>query len=107
VFALRASPAVAVCGPAKIFLTSKFSYLLFSNPTHKLDLGLQIGGRLLIATHQDQSNYPANQQQLLGVAVPFTSLIKLCKVLARNHLAEPNQHVLTFLHPILICRLTY
>jgi hypothetical protein len=45
----------------------------------KLKLGLHIGGRLLIATHLDQSNYLANQQQvlgfvvyLLGFAVPFT-----------------------------------
>jgi hypothetical protein len=26
-----------VCDLAKIFLTSKFSYLLFCNPTHKTD----------------------------------------------------------------------
>ncbi len=26
---------VVVCDPAKIFLTSKFSYLLFCNPAHK------------------------------------------------------------------------
>jgi hypothetical protein len=31
-----------VCEPAKIFLTSKFSYLLFYDPTHKT--GVQIGG---------------------------------------------------------------
>ncbi len=44
-----------VCDLAKIFPTSKFSYLLFSNPTCKLLLGLQIGGRLLIANHLGQS----------------------------------------------------
>jgi hypothetical protein len=27
--------------------------------------------------------------------------------LGQNHFAEPNQHVLTFLHPILIWRATY
>ncbi len=32
-------------------------------PSIKLKLGLQVGGRLLIATHLDQSNYPANQKQ--------------------------------------------
>jgi hypothetical protein len=42
----------------------------------KLKLGLQIGGKLLIATHQDQSNYLANQQLVLGFAVPFTILSK-------------------------------
>jgi hypothetical protein len=97
----------SVCDPAKIFLTSKFSCLLFPTPTIKLKLGLQMGGRLQITTHLDQANYLANQQQLL-FAVPFTSLSKQCKNPGpKNHFAEPNWHVLTFLHPILICRVTY
>jgi hypothetical protein len=29
----------SVCDPAKIILTSKFSYSLFSNPTHKTKIG--------------------------------------------------------------------
>jgi len=33
-----------------------------------------------MATHLDQSNYLANQQQVLGFAVPFTSLSKLCQI---------------------------
>jgi hypothetical protein len=28
-------------------------------------------------------------------------------MLGKNHFAKPNQHVLTSLHPILICRVTY
>ncbi len=36
--------------PAKIFLTSKFSYLLFPNPSHKTKIGNAIDERLLIAT---------------------------------------------------------
>jgi hypothetical protein len=48
--------------PAKIFLASKFSYYSFPTPPIKLKLGLQTGGRLLITTHLDQSNYLANQQ---------------------------------------------
>jgi hypothetical protein len=35
--------------------------------------------RLLIATHLDQSNHLANQQQLLHFAMPFSSINKLCK----------------------------
>jgi hypothetical protein len=27
-------------------------------------------------------------------------------MLGQNHFSEPNQHVLTFLHPILVCRIT-
>jgi hypothetical protein len=37
-FHLRASPAVlSICDPAKIFLTFKFSYLLFGNPRDKIE----------------------------------------------------------------------
>jgi hypothetical protein len=49
------------------------------NPTHKTKTGTEIGGRLLKATHVDQSNYPANQQQVLGFAVPITSVRKMGK----------------------------
>ncbi len=53
-----------VCDWPKMFLTSKFSYLLFSTPPIKLKLGLQqIGERLLIATHLDKSNYLANHEK--------------------------------------------
>ncbi len=51
----------------------------FPTPPIKLKLGLQIGGRLLIATHLDQSNFLANQQQVIGFAVPVTSPSILCK----------------------------
>jgi hypothetical protein len=40
----------------------------------KLKLGVQMGGRLLTATHLEQSNYLANQQQVSGFSMPFTSL---------------------------------
>jgi hypothetical protein len=70
----------SVCDPAKMFLTSKFnSYLLFSNPAHKTELGLRTGGRLLIVTYLDQSKYVANQQQVSSFAVPSTSLCIMCK----------------------------
>jgi hypothetical protein len=46
----------------------------------KLKLGLQIGERLVTAAHLDQSKYLANQQQVLGFAVPFTGLSKLGKI---------------------------
>jgi hypothetical protein len=57
----RASPVVLSMWPCKIFLTFKFSNLLFSNPSHKTKTGTAIDGRLLVATHLDQSNYLANQ----------------------------------------------
>jgi hypothetical protein len=40
----------------------------------------------------------------LGFVVPFTSFRKLYKTLGQNHFDELNCHILTFLHPILICR---
>jgi hypothetical protein len=56
------------------------SYLIFfSTLPIKLKLGLQKMGILLIANHLDQSNHLANQQQVLGFAVPFASLRILCK----------------------------
>jgi hypothetical protein len=39
-FVLRASPAVLnMCAHAKIFFASKFSYVLFCNPTNKTETG--------------------------------------------------------------------
>jgi len=32
---------------------------------------------------------------MLGCALPFTTLSKLCKMLGQNHFAEPDRHVLT------------
>ncbi len=54
----------SVCGPAKLFFSHpSFSYLLFSNSTHKTEIGTANRWRLVIATHLYQSNYPANQKQ--------------------------------------------
>jgi hypothetical protein len=39
---------------AKIFLTSKFSFLFLSHCTHKIKTATANGERLLIATHLDQ-----------------------------------------------------
>jgi hypothetical protein len=51
----------------------------------------------------DPSNHLVNQQQLLSFAMPFASLNIPWKNAEQNHFAELNRHVLTFLHPILIC----
>jgi hypothetical protein len=37
---VRASPAVLSIWPEKIFFASKFSYVLFCNPTHKTETGI-------------------------------------------------------------------
>jgi hypothetical protein len=46
-------------------------------------------------------------EMLLDFAMPFTSLSKLYKNEGQNHFADPNGHVLTFVHPILIFQATY
>jgi hypothetical protein len=67
----------SVHGLKTALLTSKILYnFTLTSPT-KLKPGVQ-NGRLLIATHLDQSNHLANQQQVLGFAVPFASLSILC-----------------------------
>jgi hypothetical protein len=94
------------------FSQSKISYLLFPNLTHKTEIGTRKGGRLLIAIHLHQSNHLANQQQVLGFAMPFASLNILCKntghakLVGQNYFAEANQHCLTFLHRKLFVQCT-
>jgi len=53
----------SICNPAKIFLTSKFGYFLFSTSPIQLKLRLQIRERLLIANHLDQSSWLTNEKQ--------------------------------------------
>jgi hypothetical protein len=49
----------------------------FPTPPIKLKLGLQIGGRLLMATHLDQWNYLANQKQGAVNKYDLTVFIRL------------------------------
>jgi hypothetical protein len=92
-FFSRASSAVL----GKMTLHKYFSHpslVIYSFPTppRKPNLGLQIGGRLLIAAHLEQSNNLANQQQVLDFAMPFTSLSIMSKTQGQN------LYVFTFLH---------
>jgi hypothetical protein len=59
---LSASPPTLSLWPCKIIsrvLITNF----FPTPPIKLKLGLQVGSRLLISTHLDQSNYLTNRKQ--------------------------------------------
>jgi len=109
------------CDDAKIFLTSEFSFLLFSNPTYKTKTGTAYRWettnskppgpiRVLGQSETGSSSLLHNREESslagLGFAVPFTRLSKLAKMLGQNHFAQPNWHVFIFLHPILICRLS-
>jgi hypothetical protein len=91
--------------PAKVFFPSKFSYLLFSNPTHKkLRRGQQIGAGRLIANYLDRSLWWASQKQWVPiksyllhsflevhtVAVAFPSHRKLWTKLAYFNFSSSN-----------------
>ncbi len=106
----------SVCDPANLFLKSKFSYLPFlfpTTPTIKLKLDYKYRGRLLIAKHHD---WPIRNREQQSYHIYYNLLqhVGLCCALAlancekkwvQNHFSGPNQHVLTFLHLILICRI--
>ncbi len=73
-------PTLSLCDPWNIFLTSKVQILTyFPTPPIKLKLRVQAAGRLLRATHLDQSNYLTNQKQVVvnryGVTV-FNTLFQ-------------------------------
>jgi hypothetical protein len=60
---LRAFPTVLSMWPYQnISHIQVLVFSFFPTPPIKLKLGLQMSGRLLIATHLDQSNYLPNQQ---------------------------------------------
>ncbi len=84
-FVLEQLHPFSLCGIASIFLTYKISYLLFLNLNHQTKMKTAKGERLLIATHLDQSNNLANQQQVLGFAMPFASL----RILSKNAGPKP------------------
>ncbi len=120
IVALEQLQQCSVCDPTKILLTSKLSYLLSSTLPIKFKLILQIGGRLLIAneppvptTAIGQSETGSSSQIIFYLLLFGRCTIFLCllpasengaKLLHPTHCAQPNQHVLTLLHPILMCR---
>jgi hypothetical protein len=60
-------------------------------PKITIELTLKMGGRVLIATHLDQSNYLANQQhrcEALLCHLPASA--KCTEMLGQNHFAAPN-----------------
>ncbi len=112
----------SICDPTKIFLTSKFSCLLFSNPTHKTEMGTANRWELLIANHLDQSLWLANQKrgkpvisyllyssrQVHVFAALFNSLNKLSKYAGEKPFswAKPTYDDFSSSN-FLICRVRY
>jgi hypothetical protein len=112
----------SVCYPAKIFLTSKFSYLLFlAIPVIRLKGGLQIVGTTnckpagpIIIISQSKTGHSTQIILITLFSSRCTTLLCFLPVSAnwanvqeKNHFPEPNLHMLTFLHLIFMCRVTY
>jgi hypothetical protein len=92
---------------ANYFLHPSLVIYFFATPAIKLKLGLQIGGRLLITNHLNQSLWLANQKTGNSSQIIFITLFchrytELClcllpalancaKMLGQNHFAEPNR----------------
>jgi hypothetical protein len=93
----------------------------FATPPIKLKQGQQIAGGLLITNHLDQSLWWANQKhwaavrsyllhsflQVHSAAEPFTSHGNVINYAEPKPLSWVNLHMLDFLHPFLLCRITY
>jgi hypothetical protein len=99
-FALRAHSMWLI---KKMFLTSKFSYLItffFSNPTHKTKTGITN------RWETSNSNPPGLEQSNYLAGVIRLLLLCLCAKIVKTIFLrkQTNQHVLTFLHSILVCR---
>jgi hypothetical protein len=101
-------------GAQYVTLQKYLSYLSlviysFPIPPIKPELGLQIGGRLLMAIQLDQSNYLAyQQQQVLGIAAPFTSISILCKNAGRlNPFCRAKPRGFEFFSSNFLVQITY
>ncbi len=90
------------------------------HPLVKLKLGLQIGARLLLVNHLAHQSEDIGSSGYIIFATLFSGKCRdlLCvpllpastncaKLLGQNSCGEPNQHVLTSLHPILTGMVTY
>jgi hypothetical protein len=109
----------------KDFFTSKFSSLLLCNTAYikpqKQKLGQYSAEGLLIANHLDQLLWWANERhsetltrsQIIfiyytlcaGAHIIAAPILPVSHRKLRDY-AESNRHVFTFLHPILVCRIT-
>ncbi len=111
---IRVSPVDAQYATIqKYFSHPSLVIYFFPTPPIKRKLGLYIGSETTnskpIRNREQQSDhiYYTLLWLVLDLTVPFSSHNKLCKTLGQYHFVEPNRHVLAFLHPILICRITY
>jgi len=119
--AFRASPAVLSMWLRKYFSHPSLVMYSFATPPLKLKRGQQIAGGLLITHHLDQSLWWANQKhwvavtsyllysflQVQNAAEPLPATASWATMLSQNQFPQLNRHMLNFLYPFVLCRITY
>jgi hypothetical protein len=120
--AFRASQRCSVCDRAKIFHRSKFSYLFLWYPPYKTQIVTGNGwettnskppGPIIIfgqSENKDQHSthiYYIPSWQVHSVDCLFRASANCATMLAQNHFPPPKGHLLTVLHPVLLCRVPY
>jgi hypothetical protein len=103
------SSSSAVCNPAERYLTSKFSYFHFSNPTHKTKTGIasrwetansKSPGAIIMISQWGEKKRTSSQ---ITFIILFSGKCKalLClspvsancaKAVGQNHFGKPNSH---------------
>jgi hypothetical protein len=110
----------SLCDHAKMFLTSEFSDLLFRKLNHKTQRGdcKQVGTTnskppgLIIMIGQSKTG---SRNQIILFSSRCRALLRFLPASAKNwsnmqeknYFPEPNRHMLTLFHPILMWRVTY
>jgi hypothetical protein len=96
---------------------SSYQFNIWCKITHEIENGTSKRLELLRVKHLDQSLWWANDKtlstsQIILIILFCTCALLLCTancaiMLNQNFFPDPNWHNLTFLHPILSCRITY
>jgi hypothetical protein len=106
----------SACNPAKLFFTSKFSYLIFCNPTHKTETGIanrwgttdsEPPGPIKNTERQSHHIYYTLLCRCTPLLRPLSATANFAIMLSLNRFPERNRQILTFLHRILLCWITY
>jgi hypothetical protein len=96
---------------AKMFLMSKFSYLFFSNPAHKTKTRTAKRWETTNNKPPGWSLWLANQNLEHIYCTLLWQSVRFCYAFYQPQQTVqencPNRHVLTFLDPIWLCKLTY
>jgi len=120
---LRASPAELSMWFFTYFSHPSLVIYFSATPQVKLKVGHQIGERLLIANHLEQSLWLTNQKHSAAIRSyllhswrrPLLRLLQATAnyiiIMSQNYFPDPNRHIsrifYLFLHPILLFKITW